>query len=77
MESLMYYDQENKNFVEQEDSLSEEDTLLKSFEEEEDIDECAECGGAIREKTVTKEIDEEILKFCGEGCAKDYDESTL
>ena len=77
MESFMYYDQENEKFVEQGDSSSEEETLLKSFEEEEDVDECSECGGAIREKVITKEVDEEILKFCSEGCAKDYEESTL
>ena len=45
------------------------------FEDEEEAEECAECGSAMHEEIVTKIIDGEAVKFCGNACAKDYEDS--
>ena len=66
-------DSETKFTVEQ---GSTEEGFIKGFEDNEEPDECAECGAAINpEKLVVKEIENESYKFCSEDCAKDYEES--
>ena len=64
-----------ESFVADEDSLSEEE-LLENYEED-DVEECIECGTAVREKGVVREIKEEALSFCTEACAEDYEEGTI
>tara|TARA_Y100000310_G_scaffold225889_1_gene227968 strand:- start:763 stop:993 length:231 start_codon:yes stop_codon:yes gene_type:complete len=55
---------------------SAEEGFIKGFENEDDPEECAECGAAINpEKLVVREIDGEKRQFCSEDCAKDFEES--
>jgi hypothetical protein len=59
------------------EELSDDQQMLKEFEGDEDVDECAECNGAIREKAISREIDDEMLKFCSKECADDYEEEII
>ena len=52
-----------------------EEGFMKGYMDEEDVKVCAECGDAIKEKFVKKEIDGEKRLFCSESCAEDYEES--
>ena len=54
---------------------SEEEGFLKGFEDEEEAEECAECGSAMHEEIVRRVIDGESVKFCCAACATDYEES--
>ncbi len=74
----LYLDEEKENYTGQEISNEDdESSLLKSFEEEEDPEECVECGSAIRDKGFSKEFNEEKLDFCSKLCAEDYEESSI
>jgi hypothetical protein len=67
---------EFQEYVEDEDSLSEE-AMLEDFEAEDEVEECAECGAAVREKGVKRDMKDENLDFCSEACADDYEEGVL
>tara|TARA_Y100000031_G_C8128079_1_gene341506 strand:- start:281 stop:508 length:228 start_codon:yes stop_codon:yes gene_type:complete len=54
---------------------STEEGFLQGFESEEDPEECAECGKALRGKPIIREVENEQLKFCSEDCAEDYEDS--
>ncbi|MBI2151112.1 hypothetical protein HYU21_00070 [Candidatus Woesearchaeota archaeon] len=54
---------------------SQDEGFIKGYSEEEEVSECAECGGAVKEeKKVTKEIEGETFTFCSNECAKDFEE---
>ena len=77
---MTYYTNEGENAEEKfsaEDGeiSSEEEGFIKGFEDEEEAEECAECGSAMHEEIVTKIIDGEAVKFCGNACATDYEDS--
>ncbi len=65
----------------EEDTLTEaEDTddegFMKGYADDEEVEECAECGAAIKEKKkVTREIEGEEYVFCSKSCADDFEES--
>lgn len=67
---------ENNN----DDGLIEEEEddegFSKGYAEEDEADECAECGVTLRhKKKITKSIEGEEYIFCSEDCAKDFEES--
>jgi hypothetical protein len=74
MESFIYEEEQEEKTYGQE-SHDDEDDYLKGFEEEEEVEECAECGSALRDNCISKEIAGEVLKFCCEACVKDYEDS--
>jgi len=53
----------------------EDEAFARGYDDEEEIEECAECGLALRKKVVAKIIEGEEYKFCSEECAKDFEES--
>ena len=54
-----------------------EEGFLKGYSDEEETDECAECGSAVNEeKRVEKEVDGEKLTFCSESCADEFEENS-
>ncbi|MBI4980318.1 hypothetical protein HZC30_02030 [Candidatus Woesearchaeota archaeon] len=59
------------------DAESEDEGFIKGFDDdEEQKEECAECGTAIsKEKKVTKEIEGEQYVFCSDACATEFEES--
>lgn len=57
------------------DSDTPEDAFMRGYSEEEKVDECAECGCALKEKKVTKEIEGEVYRFCSEDCLEDFEDS--
>ncbi len=52
-----------------------ESGFMNGYVDEEDVEECAECGSAIHEKKVVKTIDGESYVFCSEICAKEFEET--
>ena len=67
-----------ENITENEDyDLDEEDESLEEFTQDEEIEECAECGIAIKDKKkkVIQEIDGEEYTFCSAICAKEFTET--
>ena len=73
-----YYDEEGQ---EHEEKSSEEDTsteegFIEGYAKDEEVTECAECGGAVREdKKEVKEIEGETYTFCSKHCAKEFEET--
>ena len=62
------------------DEEIEEDTddegFMDGYGKDEEVEECAECGAAIKEKKkVTKELEGESYSFCSQPCANDFEES--
>ena len=77
---MTYYSNDGENAeqkfsAEDGEISSEEEGFIKGFEDEEEAEECAECGSAMHEETVSKVIDGESVKFCSNACAVDYEES--
>ena len=54
---------------------AEEEGFMKGYSDEEEVPTCEECGAALREKKVIKEINGENHGFCSELCAKEFAES--
>ena len=52
-----------------------EESFMKGYTDEEKIVECSECGGAINEKKLIKEVEGEHYTFCSEACAEEFEES--
>ncbi len=73
--------EETSNVAEEEDSSendsdSPEEGFLQGYSEEEEAEECAECGGAVSdEQKVAKEIEGEEYTFCSKHCKDDFEES--
>ncbi len=58
------------------DEEEEEEGFTKGYAEEDEAEECAECGITLRhKKKVTKAIEGEEYAFCSAECAKDFEES--
>ncbi len=54
----------------------EEEGFMKGYSDDDEVEECAECGGAINpEKKVVREFDDEEYAFCSEACAKEFEEN--
>ncbi len=59
----------------EEDFESPEEGFMEGYSEDEEVEECAECGSAIDEESrIVKEIDGEVYKFCSENCAKEFED---
>ena len=54
---------------------AEEEGFMKGYSDDEEVPTCEECGAALRETKVIKEIGGENHRFCCETCAKEYAES--
>ena len=69
---------ENKNvslsLQKNEDDSAEAD-FMEGYSTEEKILECAECGSALREESVSKQFDGESYDFCSKDCVEDYADS--
>ena len=57
------------------DSDPAKDGFMEGYLDDEKVHECAECGSAIRDKGIQKEIDSEKLIFCSQICVEEYEES--
>jgi hypothetical protein len=79
MENIVFDDKTEKEPTEEElldeDSISaEEEAFMRGYSDEEEEIVCAECGVAIRGKSLTKEIDGETHRFCSDDCVKEFEE---
>lgn len=75
MENYAFDDKEGS---EEKDSSKEEEEQEETlgFEDDETVQECAECGTAVKEeKKVIKEIDGETYIFCSQQCAEEFEET--
>lgn len=69
---------ENENFAEEEKVIDEEadEGFMKGYEEDEEVEECAECGSAIKkEKKISLTIEGEEYNFCSDFCSKEFEET--
>lgn len=58
------------------DEEEEEEAFTKGYTEDDEAEECAECGITLRhKKKVIKAIEAEEYVFCSEDCAKDFEDS--
>lgn len=66
-------DNNDEEHIEEEE---EDEGFSKGYSEEDEAEECAECGVTLRhKKKVTKSIEGEEYVFCSDECAKDFEES--
>ncbi len=72
---LLYGEEEGETYLAEE--MDAEDDYLAGFEYEEDVEECEECGAAIRDKGISREINGEMFNFCCRECADEYEESVM
>ena len=78
MESYAFDSEENytKKETYGDDSTEENDDFMAGFESEDEVEECTECGAAIRkEKRIVKTINGEEYTFCSQECVKEFEES--
>lgn len=77
MENYVFGDDTDSTEKVVEDALeSSEEGFLRGYSDEEEVDECAECGSAVsEEKRIEKEVDGEKLTFCSESCAEEFKEN--
>ncbi len=68
-------DPTDEQMVEQEALDSSEEGFLKGYSDEEEMQECAECGTRLKEKRVAKEIAGEEYLFCSKACATEFEET--
>ncbi|MDO8655688.1 MAG: hypothetical protein Q7K45_00485 [Nanoarchaeota archaeon] len=58
------------------DEEDEDEAFTKGYSEDDEAEECAECGITLRhKKKVTKPIEGEEYVFCSDDCAKEFEES--
>jgi hypothetical protein len=69
------HDETKEQMLEEGEIDSSEEAFMRGYSEDEEVEECAECGAAIHEKKVAKVIEEEPRTFCSDLCAKEYEES--
>lgn len=74
------FDEEEKSeekVAEEDLDTTEEDGFLEGFEDDdEEAEECAECGEVVKaEKKVTRDIEGEKYVFCSKECADEFEES--
>ncbi len=65
--------EENKKNYEEEDDDA--DAFMEGYMDEEEVQECDECGSAIRDSPITKEVDGEKRNFCSKVCADEFEET--
>lgn len=67
----------DKDKPEEEEEIldEEEEGFMEGYEKEEEVEECAECGLAIKKKKVTREIEGEEYVFCSNTCADEFEET--
>jgi YHS domain-containing protein len=73
-----YAEKDNKDKPEEEEEIldEEEEGFMQGYEKEEEVEECAECGMAIKEKKkVLREIEGEEYAFCSITCADEFEET--
>ena len=79
MVKLSYEDTEDaseEQAVEQSDMESTEEGFVQGYSEDDEVLECAECGGAVKEeKKIVRQIEEESYTFCSKDCADEFEES--
>ncbi len=57
---------------------STEEAFMKGYEDEADVEECAECGSAVPElKGLSKDIGGEEFMFCSNECAVEFEEGVV
>ncbi len=53
-----------------------EDSFMDGYTNEDEVQECAECGSAVREaKKVVASIEGEEYTFCSKACAEEFKET--
>jgi hypothetical protein len=60
---------------EDESASSSEKAFMKGYLDKDEDVECAECGSALREEVIKKELEGQVCHFCSMLCAEEYEES--
>lgn len=67
------YSEEGREELEEDDEIEpEEEGLMKGYEEDGKMAECAKCGKVLVRDFVEKEINGEIYRFCSDRCAEKF-----
>jgi len=66
-----------KQVIEQGGLSSSEEGFMQGYMDDEEIPECAECGGALEndKNPILRDVDDEKLNFCSSSCADEFEES--
>jgi len=76
MENYIYEEENTEDKTSEDEDLAGEEESLDSYEEDEKVEECAECGTAIRkEKRMVREVNGDEHIFCSKDCADEYEET--
>lgn len=76
MESIAFDNGEKpkEGHLEEEDPVA---SFMEGYSNEDEVEECAECGGAVNEeKKIVRDVEGEKYVFCSEICANEFMEST-
>lgn len=70
------FDEETTEEHSGEEEIDSEDGFMQGYLDEDEAQECVECGAAVREeKKAVREIEGETFVFCSENCAKEFEDS--
>ncbi len=76
MEELVASEEEKGGSEPAGEAEEEEEGFMEGYNEEEEIEECAECGVALKPgKRVAREIEGEEYLFCSQACALEFEET--
>ena len=66
---------EGRSTVEEGGLDTPEEAFMKGFNQEEEVDECDECGSAIEKGSgIVKNLEGESRTFCSKICVEEYEE---
>ncbi|MBI2103231.1 hypothetical protein HYT55_05285 [Candidatus Woesearchaeota archaeon] len=75
-EDLEFDEETTEEHKGEEEVDSSEDGFMQGYLDEEEAQECVECGAAVREeKKAVREVDGETYVFCSDNCANEFEES--
>ena len=69
------FEEERTVLEDEEDTSFLEEGFMKSYDDDEEVTECAECGTAIKGKAHHRVLEGDKHTFCSKDCADEFEES--
>ena len=73
MEDIDYSGENPKEKMAEDDDFN--SGFMDGYGDDDEVEECSECGSAIKDKKVVRTIAGEKYLFCSEDCAKEFEET--